>query len=93
VDPGRRHLAASGVVGAFHKTWVDFWGPRMEYILYNAVRTLLDAPDASLLDLPRLLTDDQYRRRMLDSVADPRVKEFWLKEFAAYPPHSRVEAL
>ncbi len=93
VDAGRRHLAASGVVGAFRKTWADFWGPRMEYILYNAVRTLLDCPDASLLDLPRLLTDDLYRRGVLNYVTDPRVKEFWLKEFAAYPPHFRAEAL
>ena len=93
VDPSRRHLAASGVVGAFRKTWADFWGPRMEYILYNAVRTLLDCPDASLLDLPRLLTDDLYRRGVLNYVTDPRVKEFWLKEFAVYPPHFRAEAL
>lgn len=92
-DPSRRHLAASGLVSAFKKIWSDSWGPRMEYILYNTLRALLDFPGASLLDVPRLLTDAGYRTTVLRYVTDPRVMEFWLKEFATYPPRFRAEAL
>src|SRR5436309_3328801 len=92
-DPSRRHLAASGLVTAFRKLWPESWGPRLEYILYNAVRALLDFPGASLVDLPRLLTDAPYRGLVLRYVSDPRVKEFWVKEFAAYPPNLRAAAL
>ncbi|MGA9450688.1 MAG: hypothetical protein WBW41_05000, partial [Verrucomicrobiia bacterium] len=35
--PDNRHLVASGVVNVFKSTWPDFWGPRMEYILYATV--------------------------------------------------------
>jgi Helicase HerA, central domain len=92
-DSSRRHLAASGLVSAFKKIWADSWGPRMEYILYNSVRTLLDFPGASLLDLPRLLTDSVWRSVVLRYLEEPRVREFWSKEFAAYPPTFRAEAI
>lgn len=37
VPKDERHLVASGIVGAFKSLWPDSWGPRMEYILYNAI--------------------------------------------------------
>src|SRR5437867_3701871 len=92
-DPARRHLAAAGLVAAFRKIWAESWGPRMEYILYNTLRALLDFPGASLLDVPRLLTNEAYRTMVLRYVTDPRVQEFWQKEFAAYPPNFRAEAI
>jgi DNA helicase HerA-like ATPase len=42
-----RHQVASGIVGAFKSIWRESWGPRMEYILYNAVVALLDCNNAS----------------------------------------------
>ena len=65
----------------------------MEYILYNAVRTLLDSPGTTLLDLPRVLTNESYRRWLLHYVEDPRVRDFWFTEFDRYPPNFRAEAL
>jgi DNA helicase HerA-like ATPase len=41
VDPEYRHLIASGLVGVFKKIWADSWGPRLEYILRNAILGLL----------------------------------------------------
>ncbi len=92
-DPAQRHLAAAGLVTAFRKLWPEFWGPPLEYIRYNAVRALRDFPGPSLLDLPRILTDASYRTLVLRYVSDPRVQEFWVKEFAFYPPNLRAEAL
>lgn len=92
-DVSRRHLAAAGLVAAFQKIWAESWGPRMEYILYNTLRALLDFPGSSLLDVPRLLTDQVYRTVVLRYVRDPRVEEFWRKEFAAYPTAFRTEAV
>src|SRR5665213_1118893 len=42
VPVDRRHLVASGVVNVFKSIWSDFWGPRLEYILYAAVAAILD---------------------------------------------------
>src|SRR5258708_33402016 len=57
VEPDERHLVASGIVAAFKGIWRDSWGPRLEYILYNAVAALLDCEDATLLGVNRLLSD------------------------------------
>ena len=52
----QRALRASHIVATFEHIWRASWGPRMSYILENAIRLLLDAPGATLLGLPRLLT-------------------------------------
>src|ERR1700691_875579 len=48
-------LVADDVVGAFKHVWPDSWGPRLDYVLMNAVRALLYVPGGTLLMLPRLL--------------------------------------
>ena len=39
-------IVADGVVSAFRHVWPESWGPRLDYILTNAVRALLDVPGA-----------------------------------------------
>jgi DNA helicase HerA-like ATPase len=40
-------VVADGIVSAFRHVWPDSWGPRLDYILTNAVRALLDMPGAT----------------------------------------------
>ncbi len=54
--PEERHLVASGIVSAFKAIWPDFWGPRLEYILYAAGVALLDCDNVSLLGVQRMTT-------------------------------------
>jgi hypothetical protein len=93
VPKDERHLVASGIVGAFKSIWPDSWGPRMEYILYNAIAALLDCQNASLLGVNRLLTDEKYRSWVIRQIKDPFIKEFWEDEFASYDERFRREAI
>lgn len=93
VPPDDRHLVASGIVGAFKSIWKDSWGPRMEYILYNAIAALLDCQNTSLLGVNRLLTDDTYRAWVVRQVKDPFIREYWADEFAGYDDRFRREAI
>jgi hypothetical protein len=87
-------IVADGVVSAFRHVWPDSWGPRLDYILTNAVRALLDVPGGTLLMLPRLLIDEVFRVQLIERhVADAYVRAFWLGEYAAYSDHFRVEAI
>lgn len=86
-------LTASGVVSAFHKLYGDSWGPRLEYILRNAVLALLDAEGTSLLSLMRMLNDERYRTTLMNRVEDPLVRSFWLDEFANKPAKWKEEAV
>lgn len=93
VAPDDRHLVASGIVGAFKSIWRDSWGPRLEYILYNAIAALLDCPNATLLGVNRLLTDPAYRGWVIRQIKDPFIREFWTNEYASYDPRFQREAI
>ena len=93
VPPDERHLVASGIVAAFKSIWRDSWGPRMEYILHNALLALLDCQNTSLLGVNRMLTDAEYRAWVVRQVNDPFVREFWTDEFASYDARFMREAI
>ena len=93
VDAEHRHLVASGLVGVFKKIWAESWGPRLEYVLRNAVLALLEYPGATLLGIMRLLVDKEYRAKVMEKVKDPVVKSFWVDEFSKYKGNFEVEAI
>src|SRR5580698_8018036 len=93
VAPDDRHLVASGIVAAFKGIWRESWGPRLEYILYNAVAALLDCKNATLLGVNRLLTDDTYRARVIRQVKDPFIRSFWAGEYEGYDERFKREAI
>ena len=87
------HLVASGILEIFKKIWPDVWSARMEYILNNCLMALLEYPDTTLLDIMRILTDKDFRKKIVDNLKDPVVKSFWVNEFARYHDRFQVEAI
>ncbi len=93
ISPEYRYLVASGVVGAFKKIWAETWGPRLEYLLRNAILALLEYPNSTLLSLMKLLVDKEYRKEVVQYIKDPVVKNFWQNEFSKYPDRFQAEAV
>lgn len=93
VDPEHRHLVASGLLGVFKKQWAESWGPRLEYVLRNAILALLEYPGSTLLGIMRMLTDKAYRKKIIENTNDPVVRAFWTEEFAKYPDRFMAEAV
>ncbi len=93
VDSEYRHLVASGLVGVFKKIWADSWGPRLEYILRNAIMALLEYPGSTLLGVTRILVDKNYRDRVIEKVTDPVIKSFWVDEFSKWEPRVLQEVI
>lgn len=94
VPPDLAPIVADGIVSAFRHVWPESWGPRLDYILTNAVRALLDVPGATLLMLPRLLIDTPYRVQLIHRhVRDPVVRAYWQNEYAGYTESFRREAI
>ena len=87
VPEAERATAAANIVSAFKNIWANTWGARLEYILGHSIRLLLDTRDQTLLGLPRLLVDDDYRHWLVVRCQDPVVRAFWLTEYAAYDIH------
>lgn len=63
----------------------------MEYIFFAAVAALLDCEHVSLLALPRMLTDAQYRGWVVKQIRDPVVRSFWEREFEGYDKRTKAE--
>ncbi len=89
IAPHQRALAAAGLVEVFKKIWSDDWGPRLEHLLRNVIFTLLEQPDSTFADIPRLIGDRTFRSAMVAEIVDPVVKEFWTNEFEKYSPAFR----
>jgi len=87
------HLVVSNIISVFKKIWPEFWGPRLEHILRHSLFTLLEYPGSTLLDLPRLLTDKDFRKEVLGHVTNQQIKEFWLNEFDKYSVWLKSEAI
>lgn len=93
VDPQYKHLVASGLMGIFTKIWANAWSARMEYILNNCILALLDTPGTTLLGIPRMLVDKDYRQKIISNLKDPVIKAFWVHEYEAWQDKFRNEAI
>lgn len=93
IDPQYKHLVASGLMGIFTKIWANAWSARMEYILNNCILALLDTPGTTLLGIPRMLVDKDYRQKIILNLKDPVIKAFWIHEYEAWQDKFRNEAI
>ncbi len=89
----KRPLACSGLIQVFKHLWSDSWGPRLEHILRNCLLSLLDYPTANLADILKLLSDKDFKKKVIPHISNEQIKEFWLKEFEKYPERLRAEAI
>jgi hypothetical protein len=93
VPEAERATTAANIVSAFKNIWANTWGARLEYILGHSIHLLLDTRDQTLLGLPRLLVDDDYRHHLIVRCQDPVVRAFWQTEYAVYDSRFRNEAI
>lgn len=94
--PEYKELAVSNILSIFTKIWANVWSARMEYILRNALATLVEIPGSTMLDIPNLLTDDKFRANLLKEI-DPThnrvILDFWNREYNQYNDKFRNEAI
>lgn len=91
-DPNFKNNISSEIVGVL-KRMFESWGPRLEYILRFTLLALLDYPDSTMLGITRMLTDKEFRKKVVREVQDPVVKNFWLNEFASWNEKFANEAV
>ncbi|KKR06947.1 MAG: hypothetical protein UT33_C0006G0023 [Candidatus Peregrinibacteria bacterium GW2011_GWC2_39_14] len=84
-------IVASGIVGVFKKMYAESWGPRLEYILRNAILTLLEIPNSTLMSLIRIFQDDSFRQNVVFQLKDAVLRNFWINEFEKIPISKRPE--
>jgi len=85
LDVGDRDpdVVIDGLVAVLKAVFHDGWGPRTEDIIHSALLTLARVGAArpvpfTMVDLPRLLADEPFRRSVIGAVvSDPGLGSFW----------------
>lgn len=91
-DPKLKTHTCSELIGVL-KRMFESWGPRLEYILRYSILALLDYPNATMLDITRILTDERFRKKVIEHLTDPVVRNFWTVEFASWNSRFATEAV
>ena len=77
-SPGTRpELVADSMLSVLRNLFPSAFGPRTSDAVHASLLTLANTPGATLTWLPRLFNDDAFRRRILQSVPDEGLAEFW----------------
>ena len=94
-----RDRTADSVVRVAKGLW-EQWGPRMQSILEQTVKTLHEANEQveaerqyTILDGLRLLSNDPFRNSVLAKLSDPYLLEWWARDFGSWHRQYRAEAL
>ncbi|WP_256363057.1 type IV secretory system conjugative DNA transfer family protein [Streptomyces sp. TRM70350] len=90
-------VVVDGVLAVFGAVFAEGWGPRSADIFSASLRTLARASTpqrpATLVDLPRLLTDPKFRRQQVGRVhGDVGLAGFW-SWYEAQSPQAQAAAI
>ena len=71
-------LISDTILAVFKEIYKDSWGVYSQDVLSGALYTLAQTENATLLQLPALLTDDRFRRSITDKIQDKAgLESFW----------------
>lgn len=88
-----KDFITESVISIMRKTFSEdgTGGHRIEYILRNSVQTALTVKDATIFTVFDLLTDAKYRKKIVSTLEDERLKSFWRNEFGKAGDMQRVK--
>ncbi len=93
VDPGFKHQLAQGLIEVMEKQFGANWTPRLEHVFRFTTLALLDYPHATMRGMISMLTDRNYRQKVVEYIEDDMVKRFWAIEFADWSEKFDTDAI
>lgn len=77
-----KELVTESVISIFRKIFSedDSGGHRIEYVLRNTIQTALTVENATLFTVYDLLNDPIYRKKVIASLDDKNLRNFWKNE-------------
>jgi len=94
--PAEMDLASSQATEIFIKLFGDeIFGPRIQHYFRNACLTLMEDKEegATLIDVPRMFTDEAFMKHKVKKLKNPVVKSFWQHEYANTGDRERQEMI
>lgn len=82
-----------GFIDIFKKLFGNNWSSRLEHVLRYTCLALLDSPNTTVLSILKMLSDKNYRQKIVARIQDSVIKNFWVNEFAAWSEKFDNEAI
>ncbi len=93
VDPIFKFQLTQGLVEALQKQFSSNWSPRIEHVFRFACLALLDYPYATMRGMISILTDRNYRYKVVEYIQDDMVKKFFDSEFQSWSEKFDTDAI
>jgi hypothetical protein len=93
VDEAYKMQVTIGFLQIFKKLFGNNWSDRLEHVLRYTTLALLDSPNTTILSILKMLTDKNYRQKIVARINDSVVKSFWVSEFAAWSEKFDADAI
>lgn len=93
VDPTFKHQLTQGLIEVLSKQFGSNWTPRLEHVFRFTTLALLDYPYATMRGMISMLTDRNYRQKVIEYIQDDMVKRFWAIEFADWSEKFDTDAI
>jgi hypothetical protein len=93
VDPEFKHQLTQGLIEVMEKQFGANWTPRLEHVFRFTCLALLDYPHATMRGMISMLTDRNYRQKVVEYIEDDMVKRFWAIEFADWSEKFDTDAI
>lgn len=93
VDPSFKHQLTQGLIEVLQKQFGANWTPRLEHVFRFTTLALLDYPYATMRGMISMLTDRNYRQKVVEYIQDDMVKRFWAIEFADWSEKFDTDAI
>lgn len=93
IDPTFKHQLTQGLIEVLRKQFGANWTPRLEHVFRFTVLALLDYPHATMRGMISMLTDRNYRQKVVEYIQDDMVKRFWAIEFADWSEKFDTDAI
>ncbi|MBI3335910.1 MAG: type IV secretory system conjugative DNA transfer family protein [Candidatus Portnoybacteria bacterium] len=94
--PEQKDFAVQEMIAIFMKLFPpEVIGPMFEHYMRNAMLALMANKDnpGTLVEIPRIFTDEDFMQERLETVEDPVVRSFWLREWKNTTGQSRSDML
>jgi type IV secretory pathway TraG/TraD family ATPase VirD4 len=76
-----RHQFAQDLTEIIKKQFSVDWNPKIEHLFRFTILALLDYPEAVMTDIILMLTQESYRKKVIEFIKDEMIKNFWEFEF------------
>jgi hypothetical protein len=93
----QRHMLINAFIAMLYKLYdpnnQGIMGPQLERAIRNVMLTAMEDPESTMVDVLRLLIDEEYVKKFIPLIKDPLVKRYWTDEMAKTTANRKGEMM